>query len=212
MVRDIFRLDEDLSPLYALLRGDRRRRWVEKHGAGRVLRAPTAFEDLVKLLMTTNCSWAATQGMVNRLLETLGEVTPSGARAFPRPDVVARKNVSFLRNRLRVGYRDQALADLACSVSKGELDPEDWRRDPPEREDVLALKGFGPYAAGHMMRMLGAYEDLCLDSWVRGKLARMEGRKKPPSDKAIAKRYSPFGEWAGLVLWLDLTEDWHKGD
>jgi 3-methyladenine DNA glycosylase/8-oxoguanine DNA glycosylase len=42
----MFRLDEDLSPFYELVRGDELS-WCAL-GAGRMLRAPTVFEDVVK--------------------------------------------------------------------------------------------------------------------------------------------------------------------
>ena len=37
-----------------------------------MLRAPALFEDAVKMLLTTNCSWAATRGMVVRLVALAG--------------------------------------------------------------------------------------------------------------------------------------------
>src|SRR5918997_729197 len=38
--------------------------WVARDGAGRLLRSPTVYEDLVKSIMTTNCSWSLTRKMV----------------------------------------------------------------------------------------------------------------------------------------------------
>jgi 3-methyladenine DNA glycosylase/8-oxoguanine DNA glycosylase len=43
----MFRLDEDLSGFYALVGGDPDLEWSAQ-GAGRMLRAPTFFEDVVK--------------------------------------------------------------------------------------------------------------------------------------------------------------------
>ena len=212
-VAEMFRLDEDLTPLYSRLRGDRARSWVKRKGAGRIFRAPTVFEDLVKLLLTTNCSWAATRGMVARLVEALGEEGPSGRRAFPRASAMAQRDAGFYREVVRAGYRAEALAALYQSVDSGQLGSDGWRHSPQIaeylREQVLALRGFGPYAAGHVLRLLGHHQDLCLDSWVRAKLARINGRRKPLSDRAITRKYAEYGLWAGLVLWLDITRDWH---
>ena len=47
-VAHMFRLDEDLSGFYALVREDELS-WCA-HGAGRMLRAPTVFEDVVKTI------------------------------------------------------------------------------------------------------------------------------------------------------------------
>ena len=46
-VAHMFRLDEDLSGFYAVVSEDGDLSWCA-HGAGRMLRAPTVFEDVVK--------------------------------------------------------------------------------------------------------------------------------------------------------------------
>jgi 3-methyladenine DNA glycosylase/8-oxoguanine DNA glycosylase len=46
-VEHMFRLDEDLSGFYAVVREDGDLSWCAS-GAGRMLRAPTVFEDVVK--------------------------------------------------------------------------------------------------------------------------------------------------------------------
>jgi 3-methyladenine DNA glycosylase/8-oxoguanine DNA glycosylase len=46
-VRRMFRLDEDLSGFYTIVRDDPELSWCAL-GAGRMLRAPTVFEDVVK--------------------------------------------------------------------------------------------------------------------------------------------------------------------
>jgi 3-methyladenine DNA glycosylase/8-oxoguanine DNA glycosylase len=43
----MFRLDEDLSEFYAIVRDDPALDWCAL-GAGRMLRSPTVFEDVVK--------------------------------------------------------------------------------------------------------------------------------------------------------------------
>jgi 3-methyladenine DNA glycosylase/8-oxoguanine DNA glycosylase len=48
-VAHMFRLDEDLSGFYALVGGDGDLSWCAV-GAGRMLRAPTVFEDVVKTI------------------------------------------------------------------------------------------------------------------------------------------------------------------
>ena len=53
-VRHMLRLDEDLAEFYGVMAADREFAWVEQQGAGRLLRSPTVFEDLVKAICTTN--------------------------------------------------------------------------------------------------------------------------------------------------------------
>ena len=74
----------------------------------------------------------------------------------------------------------------------------------------MAIKGIGPYAAGNLLKLLGHYDHLSLDSWIRPKFATVHGLKKVPDDSAIQRHYRRFGRWQGLVLWLDLTRDWFE--
>jgi len=150
---------------------------------------------------------------VTRLVEDLGEQGPAG-RAFPSAQAMASRSERFFRDHLRVGYRAPYFRALARSVASGDLDVEGWR-DPSiptadlERR-IRALLGFGPYATEHLMRLLGRHEGLALDSWTRRKVGELRGRRRPPSDATIEKWFKPWGEWAGLAMWLEATADWHE--
>jgi N-glycosylase/DNA lyase len=83
-VAHMFRLDEDLSAFYELVREDELA-WCAL-GAGRMLRAPTVFEDVVKTICTTNTAWSGTRKMTGALVEHLGVEAPGGERTFPTPE------------------------------------------------------------------------------------------------------------------------------
>lgn len=218
-VRTCLALDEDLAPFRAravAIEGVEGPRPVQRaldRGLGRLLRSPTVWEDAVKTLCTTNCSWALTRAMVSRLVEELGPEGPSG-RAFPGPEAMAARTERFYRERIRAGYRAPFFRALAREAASGRVDLEAWRDPalPPAelRRRILALDGFGPYAAEHLMRLLGRHEGLALDSWNRRKIAELRGRKRQPSDRVLARWFAPWGEWAGLALWLEATGDWHE--
>ncbi len=211
IARRVFSLDVDLSAFDAALSDEPRLRRALARGGGRMLRAPTLFEDAVKMLLTTNCSWEATRGMVERLVALAGD----GAAAFPGPEAVARLSPAALRSRVRCGYRAGALSRFARRVASGRLDLTAWeRREAPAeevREAILAEHGFGPYAAEGLLRILGRHEYLALDSWVRKQYRRYYPGSAKSADGSIARRYSRFGQYRGLALWLDLTRDWHEG-
>jgi 3-methyladenine DNA glycosylase/8-oxoguanine DNA glycosylase len=209
-VRHMFRLDEDLSPFYAVARDDPQLAWATA-GAGRMLRSPTVFEDVVKTICTTNCAWSGTVRMVTALVGQLGVEAPGGGRAFPAPAAMAGAGDGFYRDVARAGYRGAYLRALADDVAAGDLDLEELN-DPELPDDevearLLALPGVGPYAAAHvMLTSLGRYSRLVLDSWTRPAYARVVGRRS--SDKAIARAFRRYGEFAGLAFWLLLTRDW----
>jgi len=207
--RHMLRLDADLSGFYAAARDDPDLAWVHA-GAGRMLRSPTVFEDVVKTICTTNCTWSATVRMTTALVENLGIEAPGGRRAFPSPAAMATVDDDFYRDTVRAGYRGPYLRTLSTEVAEGSLDLETLN-DPELPDDevaarLLALPGCGPYATAHMMMLLGRYSRLILDSWTRPKYARLNGRKA--ADRTIERRFRHYREYAGLAFWLYLTRDW----
>jgi N-glycosylase/DNA lyase len=216
-VRHVLRLDDDLSGFYSSIAGDGELAWATA-GAGRLVRSPTVFEDVVKTICTTNCAWSATVRMVSALVRHLGEPAPgaepdsSRGRAFPTPAAMAAADDGFYTDTVRAGYRGRYLRDLATAVAEGDLDLEaladpELPDDEAERR-LLALPGVGPYAAAHIQLIaLGRYRPLILDSWSRPKYARVVG-KKTVKDAAIERRFRRYGPWAGLAFWLVVTRDW----
>src|SRR6476646_9115113 len=105
-VRHILRLDENLSPFYALAASDPELRWA-RAGAGRMTRCFTVFEDVVKTILTTNCAWSATVRMTHALVDQLGVPveTPSAdgtfLKAFPTPEAMAAQGESFYRETIK---------------------------------------------------------------------------------------------------------------
>src|SRR6202008_3426688 len=100
--------------------------WIPKQGAGRMLRSPTVFEDLVKMICTTNCSWALTQKMVTGLVEKLGRKTSEGLHSFPGPEALAAMPVEFFVEEVRAGYRAPYLKELSERIVSGGLNVEEW--------------------------------------------------------------------------------------
>src|SRR5208283_4067902 len=60
-ILSMFRMEESFDEFYAETKKHPRYRWISKKHAGRLLRCPTVFEDVVKMICTTNCSWALTE-------------------------------------------------------------------------------------------------------------------------------------------------------
>jgi 3-methyladenine DNA glycosylase/8-oxoguanine DNA glycosylase len=217
-VAHVLRLDQDLSGFYRRVHDDPDLAWAAA-GAGRMLRSPTVFEDVVKTICTTNCAWGATVRMVNALVAHLGEPALGGdgplTNAFPTPAAMAAAPESFYRDVVRAGYRGAYLRSLAASVAGGTLDLEALGRATPEEipdeeleGSLLALPGVGPYAAAHIMMTLGRHSRLILDSWTRPTYARMAGRRGPVADRLIERRFRRYGDFAGLAFWLFVTRDW----
>jgi 3-methyladenine DNA glycosylase/8-oxoguanine DNA glycosylase len=210
-LRRVLNLDEDLTPFYAVAADDPALSWAV-HGAGRMARSATVFEDVIKTICTTNTVWSATVKMVTALVANLGEPSAGNrGRAFPTPESMAAAPESFYRDVVRAGYRGAYLQTLARDVAHGSIELEELLDpglgDDEVRRRLLALPGVGPYAAAHVMMLIGRHSHLILDSWTRPKYARLVG-KKTVADKAILRRFKRYGPYAGLAFWLVLTEDW----
>ena len=216
-VAHILRLDEDLSAFYELARTDPALRWATS-GAGRMIRSATVFEEVIKTICTTNCAWSATKRMVHGIVEHLGEPA-NGApaegpwgRAFPSPEAMAAAGESFYKVVARAGYRGPYFVAIARDVADGTLDLEALASDrqlPDEEVEsrLLALPGVRPYAAAHIMMMIGRYSRLILDSWSRPTYLRL-AKKRSATDLAIEKKFRRYGSYAGLAFWLFVTSDW----
>ncbi len=215
--RHILRLDDDLSGFYDAIHGHDRLNWIGDRRAGRLLRSATVFEDLVKTICTTNCSWSLTKSMVNNLVEKLGTAAPDnteGMNAFPTAEAMARVGVDFYRDQMRAGYRSQYFVELAESVASGKLEPEKWLTSDLStielKKEMKKVKGVGDYAAENLLKLVGRYDGLALDSWLRTQFYKNHNGEKPCPDKKIEKHYKKFGEWRGLVIWCDMTERWNS--
>ena len=210
--RHILRLDDDLDSFYIATATDPDFAWIGEQGAGRMLRSPTVFEDLVKMICTTNCSWALTEKMVTGLVQNLGRETNDGRRSFPTPHAMASMPAKFFVEEVRAGYRAPYLKELSDRVASGELNVETWlTSDLPTHEllkQIKGVKGAGDYAAENLLKLLGRYDGLALDSWTRAKFFQVRNNGRKANDKKIAHYYARFNEWRGLALWCDVTRDW----
>ncbi len=213
-VRHILRLDENLGEFYKFTKTEKQLAWIHKKNAGRLLRSPTVFEDLVKTICTTNCSWALTKKMTANLVEKLGEATKDGKHAFPTAEQMAGVSAEFYRDEIRAGYRSPYFAELAEKAASGKINPESWlHSDLPTKElkkEMKQIKGVGDYAAENLLKLVGRYDGLALDSWLRSQFYKKHNGEQICADKDIEKHYEKFGDWRGLAIWCDMTERWFK--
>lgn len=203
-------LDEDLSAFYSSLEGYPEFDWVEEIGAGRSVRSPTVFEDVVKTICTTNASWGLTKGITMRLCEILGD-SYGDHHTFPNPRQLAAKTEDFLRKKVKSGYRSPYLVELAKRVVDGKLDVEAWKGSKLDsvslKREIMDVKGVGNFAADNILKLLGRYDFLALDSWMRKRFSEVHRRGREAPDEEIEEHYEHFGSWRGLVMQLDMSKE-----
>ena len=206
-VRHLLRLDDDLDEFYASIASDERMGWMAHHKAGRLVRSPTVWEDLVKTMCTTNCSWGLTKIMARNLVDKIGT-----KQAFPTAKAMAAKDEAFYREEIRAGYRSPYFVELAQKVASGEIVPQAWLTSelstPELKKEMKTVKGVGDYAAENLLKLVGRYDGLALDSFLRGQFYKTHNKEKVCPDKKIERHYKKYGQWRGLVIWCDMTERW----
>ena len=212
-LRTCLRLDEDFDEFHAQARKHPEFRWIARAGAGRMLRSPSVFEDVMKMICTTNCTWALTTLMVTNLVQMFGDEFDGNVHAFPAPETIARSSERVLRKEVKAGYRSPYLLELAERVASGKLNLETWKTSPLSTGELFkemhSVKGIGPYAAGNIMKLIGRYDYLGLDSWVRAKYYELHHNNRKVLDSTIERHYAAYGKWRGLFFWLEMTRHWH---
>ncbi len=174
-------LDDDLAELWEACDRVPALRWVRRLGAGRLLRATTAWEDLVGALAGTNASYAATRRMVASLV---------GRGPFPTAAEVLEQDLTGW------GYRAASLREIARRVAGGDVDLQSWcdlgLPDDAVLGELRALPGIGPFAAAQLLPLLGPRpRPVVLDGWLRSQV-----------DPA---GYAAMGRWAGSGMLLAVT-------
>jgi 3-methyladenine DNA glycosylase/8-oxoguanine DNA glycosylase len=151
--------------------------------------------------------------MVSKITTEFGESFAEGRHAFPTPAQLASTRESTLRTRCKTGYRAPYLLELAERVASGSLPIEHWRESSLPTQELFdslrTIKGVGPYAAGNILKLIGRYDYLGLDSWVRTKFAELHSRGRKVKDRTIERAYARHGKWRGLFFWLEMTQHWH---
>lgn len=208
-VRRMLRLDEDLSELYGLMARLNGRSLRLKPGAGRLLRCPSLFEDMVCTICTTNITWSGTKRMVERLVARLGEPFPGlpELQAFPTPEAIMAAGPEFLKQEAGLGYRSGYVWELARDVAEKRLDLSSLENSDQPAEvlyrSLRRIKGIGEYAAATILMLLGRYERLAIDTEMKAFVARKYLAGQPGTDAEIRAIYAPWGKWQYLAYWFD---------
>jgi N-glycosylase/DNA lyase len=209
----ILHTSEDLRGFYELCNQVPELHEARRLGAGRCMRAPTLWEDVLKTILGTNVTWRQAVTMINRLAQ-LGDVCPAmpELRSWPSPGQVARAKEKYLRNTVRAGYRSPYIIELAQEQKSGAIDLETIdgaAKKLSEQElykKLVALKGVGKSSAHFLMNLLGHYDHLPVDSATYAYATRELFNGRRPTEKQIRRRYARYGKWQSLAYWFERWE------
>ena len=203
----MLQLHVDTTEFIAMTKQSPSHLWVAESGFGRLLCGTTLFEDIVKIIATTNTTWRQTVRMIELLVRKCGPVSAGGFHAFPRPSDVARFTEDELQTDCRLGYRAKSIHTLATGVVSGAIDLEAISNPGQTTEGLFAsyktLPGIGPYGAAHLLAMDGRHDFIAVAEFRRFVRDRYhKGRRV--SDLTMLRRYSKWGRWKYLAYWAEL--------
>ena len=209
-VRHMLRLDEDFSEFYRLCKKNGLPWSRMKPGKGRLLRSPGLFEDMVKVILTTNVQWGGTRRMVRELVNQFGEALPSDSelKAFPPAQAIAALSFEDFQSQVRLGYRAAYIYQLACVFNQqSDCYAKFYDAEIPSLEikkELLAIKGIGNYAAASILMLLGRYDEIPVDSVFQQLMDKKYFQKKEFNLKEALGIYEKWGRWQYLAYWFDL--------
>jgi 3-methyladenine DNA glycosylase/8-oxoguanine DNA glycosylase len=204
----MFQLHVDTSEFIMLAAHSEAHRWVVDARFGRLLCGSTLFEDVVKIITTTNTTWNQTKRMVELIVTKCGKRSPLGHSAFPMPQDVARFSAEELKTDCRLGYRAKTIHALATGIASGTINL-DAISDPSQSTDGLflsyrTLPGIGPYGAAHLLAMDGRHDFIAVDTEFRRFVRETYHRGRRIADKSMVRRYARWGRWKYLAYWSEL--------
>ncbi len=193
----MLRLNEGLMEFHKKCREHKALKYVSQTGAGRMVRSPFAFEDIVKTMCTTNTSWNNTKRMVENLVNEVGK------GVFPRVADILKYNHDKFK-KLGLGYRADYILNLCRLIDDGKVIlPERQEKNNSIYEKILRLrevKGIGEYSVNHILTLLGVYSVIPIDSDVRKYFSQYIFIKcSKVTDDMINNYYSTWGKWKFLA-------------
>jgi 3-methyladenine DNA glycosylase/8-oxoguanine DNA glycosylase len=203
----MFMLDADFDEFYALAERETRLQHVRPKAMGRWLRSSTLFEDVVKVMMTTNIQWGGTKRLVASLVARYGEPLPANPslRAFPMAEVIGRSRETTLRA-LGLGYRAPYLLQLARGIVSGRYNldglADEIRPTQEVRNDLLSLPGIGPYAAATLLGLLGRYDFIGVDTEAVSNVSKGFYGGEPVGPKEVEAVFGRWGPYKSLAYWF----------
>jgi 3-methyladenine DNA glycosylase/8-oxoguanine DNA glycosylase len=203
----MFRIHDNLEPFYAMCRNYEALLHLPAERKGRLLRSPTLFEDVVKVILTTNTRWKQTMNMVNNLVNGLGEPVKNNHKeykTFPTPESILEAGESYLKEYTRVGYRSAYIMDAAKKALDHNYDLESFKSPNSDIQELKNIQGIGPYAFNTLSMILGKYELLPVDSEYKKHVIHKYFNGEKVTKQKLERVYDKWGSYKFLAYWYDI--------
>ena len=211
-LRNILGLRIDPAPFAASVRDDPVfGPLVARQPGLRVVQSATVFEALTWAVIGQQINLPFAISLRRTFIGQAGRAHSSGLWCYPEAADVARLDVEALTSRKFSRAKAETLLRVARMAAEGAL-PLAQDDDPARAaEQLLAVKGIGPWTVNYTLLRGYGYADCSLegDVAVRGALGRLLGEAQKPDQartQAWLARYSPHRTMAAAYLWASLSQ------
>ena len=206
LLRSYFRLDDDLTAIYAEIGRDQRvADMIARYSGLRLLRLEP-WECLVSFICSANSNIPRIHQGMEKLAQGFGaSITMDGQvrQSFPTPEQLVEAGETELR-RLGLGFRAPYVAQATRMVLEGELDLDTLVTAPyaEAKASLMACPGIGPKIADCVcVFSLEKLEAFPIDVWVRRALGEwyFPNQKTPPDRVLLEWAQAYFGRYGGYA-------------
>jgi AraC family transcriptional regulator of adaptative response / DNA-3-methyladenine glycosylase II len=186
---------------------------VREAPGSRVPRSVDGSELAMRAVLGQQVSVAGAKTLAGRLVRSFGQPLPDSladsndslTHLFPTPSTVAEADLEGLGIPTS---RREALRGLAGVLASGELVLDTGAERKSTEEQLLGIKGIGPWTASYVaMRALGDPDAfLPSDLGVRRAVEEFGGKGDPASITNMAERWRPWRAYATQHLWASLDD------
>ena len=212
LVRDYFRLDDDIEAIYQDITGDPKVETMVRRYRGLRLLRQEPWECLIAFICSANSNIPRIHSNMEAMSKSFGQPLSLDGYVrytFPTPGRLAAAGEAALRS-LGLGFRAPYVVRAAVAVAEGELDLESLRHLPywESKERLMELPGVGPKIADCvLLHSLDKLEAFPIDVWVRRALREWyftstgsaQGQKPPPDRAMLEWALEHFGAYAGYA-------------
>jgi len=177
----------------------------------RIVQSATVFEALTWAIIGQQINLTFAIALRRTLIQLAGRPHASGLWCYPEAHDVARLTLEDLTSRKFSTAKAETVLRVARMVVDGSL-TLDRRRDAAEvSQELLAIKGIGPWTVNYVLLRGYGYPDCSLegDVAVRAALHNLTGSAERPTlleAQRLLARYAPHRTMAAAYLWASLAE------
>ena len=177
----------------------------------RVVQSATVFEALTWAIIGQQINLPFAISLRRTLIQLAGRVHASGLWCYPEAAGVAGLALEDLTSRKFSRSKAETLLRLARLVADGQLVLDRGRPVDKLVQELLAIKGIGPWTVNYALLRGYGYPDCSLegDVAIRTAFHRLlggEARPDIPTTQRLLERYAPHRTMAAVYLWASLSD------